>query len=87
MAHILVCFLAYVLWKTLSQRCQRAGLGQEPRRIFEELGKIQLVDVVLPTRTGTEIRRRCVTQPTEHQAILLAHLGLNLFAIRLTEGV
>lgn len=86
LAHILVCFLAYVLWKTLAQRCQRAGLGHEPRRVFEELGKIQLVDVVLPTRQGTEIRRRCVTQPTDHQAILLAHLGLNLPSIPLTDG-
>jgi transposase len=87
LAHILVCFLAYVLWKTLSQRCLRAGLGHEPRRVFEELSKIQLVDVVLPTRLGTEIRRRCVTQPSDHQAILLAHLGLNLPAIPLTEGL
>jgi len=31
-AHILVCFLAYVLWKTLEQLCRRAGLGDEPRR-------------------------------------------------------
>ena len=87
LAHILVCFLAYVFWKTLSQRCQRAGLGHEPRRVFEELGKIQLVDVVLPTRQGTEIRRRCVTQPTEHQAILLTHLKLNLPSLPLTDGV
>ena len=87
LAHILVCFLAYVLWKTLSQRCQRAGLGHEPRRVFEELGKIQLVDVVLPTRQGTEIRRRCVTQPTDHQAILLTRLQFRFPAIRLTEGV
>jgi transposase len=86
LAHILVCFLAYVLWKTLAQRCQRAGLGQEPRRVFEELGKIQLVEVVLPTRQGTEIRQRCITQPTDHQAILLAHLKLNLPSIRRTEG-
>jgi transposase len=87
LAHILVCFLAYVLWKMLSQRCQRAGLGQEPRRVFEELGRIQLVDVVLPTRHGPDIRRRCVTQPTEHQAILLTHLKLNLPALPLTTGV
>jgi transposase len=87
LAHILVCFLAYVLWKTLSQRCQRAGLGQEPRRVFEELSKIQLVDVVLPTRQGTEIRQRCVTQPTEHQAILLTRLHLDLPSTRRMEGV
>jgi hypothetical protein len=75
-AHILVCFLAYVLWKILGQLCQRAGLGHAPRRVFEELGKITLVDVVLPTRQEVEIRRRCVTRPTDHQAILLQHLGL-----------
>ena len=78
LAHILVCFLAYVLWKTLHQMTKAAGLGDEPRRIFEELGKITLVDVVLPTRNGPEIRRRCVRRPTEHQAILLSRLSLTL---------
>ena len=77
-AHILVCFLAYVLWKTLSQLCRRAGLGDEPRRVFEEIQQIQMVDVVLPTRQGVEIRKRCVTRPTEHQGILLQRLGLQL---------
>jgi transposase len=86
-AHILVCFLAYVLWKTLGQKCRRAGLGDEPRRVFEELGEIELVDVVLPTRQGTEIRRRCITEPTGHQAILLAQLKMNLPKIPLTDGV
>jgi transposase len=77
-AHILVCFIAYVLWKTLGKMCKTAGLGDEPRRVFEELAKIKAVDVVLPTRSGHTIRRRCVSQPTEHQAILLQRLGLNL---------
>jgi transposase len=77
-AHILVCFLAYVLWKTLGQMCQAAGLGDEPRRVFEELAKIRVVDVVLPTRSGLKIRRRCVSQPTDHQAVLLQRLGLKL---------
>jgi transposase len=86
-AHILVCFLAYVLWKTLGQKCRRAGLGDEPRRVFEELSQIELVDVVLPTRQGAEIRRRCITEPTDHQAILLAHLGMRLPKIPLTKGV
>jgi transposase len=78
LAHILVCFLAYVLWKTLGQLCQRAGLGREPRRVFDELAQIQLVDVVLPTRQGNEIRKRCITRPTDHQAILLQRLRLSL---------
>jgi transposase len=77
-AHIMVCFLAYVLWKTLHQMAKAGGLGDEPRRIFGELGKISLVDVVLPTRSGPEIRRRCVRRPTDHQAILLDRLSLTL---------
>jgi len=77
-AHILVCFLAYVSWKTLEQICRQAGLGDEPRRVLAELSRIRLVDVVLPTRCGTEIRRRCVTQPDDHQAILLQQLGMAL---------
>ena len=56
LAHILVCFLAYVLWKTLGLMVKSAGLGDEPRRVLEELGKIRLVDVILPTSSGVEIR-------------------------------
>jgi len=78
LAHILVCFLAYVLWKTLGEVCRAAGLGSEPRRVLAELGKITVVDVVLPTRSGVEIRRRCVTRPNDHQAILRQRLGLQL---------
>lgn len=77
-AHILVCFLTYVLWKTFGRWCHDAGLGDEPRKIFAELGQIALVDVLLPTRTGISIRKRCVSRPTEHQAILLQRLGLEL---------
>ena len=77
-AHVLVCFLAYVLWKTLGQMCKTAGLGDEPRKVLDELATIQTVDVVLPTRCGLEICKRCVAKPTEHQAILLHRLGLTL---------
>jgi len=77
-AHILVCFLAFVLWKTLAQRCRQAGLGDEPRKVLDELKQISLVDVVLPTKSGIEIRKRCVTKPTQHQAIILQRLGLQL---------
>jgi transposase len=77
-SHILICFLAYVVWKTVSQMCQKAGLGDEPRRVFEEISRVKMIDVVLPTRKGTEIRRRCVTKPDKYQAILLDKLGLRL---------
>jgi transposase len=75
-AHILVCFLAYVLWKTLAAVCRQAGLGREPRVVFENLSELSLVDVVLATRSGTIIKKRCISQPTQHQLILLQRLGL-----------
>jgi transposase len=78
LAHILVCFLSYVLWKTLSQMCQAAGLGNEPRRVLSELSEIRMMDVVLPTRDGIEVRKRCVARPSDHQQILLDKLQLKL---------
>jgi len=78
LAHILVCFLAYVLWKFLGQLCQKAGLGDEPRRVLAELSELRAVDVILPTKDGGELRTRCVTQPSDHQNILLNHLDLEL---------
>src|SRR3989449_1635711 len=77
-AHILVCFLAYVLWKTLEQWQQRAGLGRSPRTILDELRCIQSTDVVLPTQDGRELRLRCVVRPDAAQAALLDRLGLDL---------
>jgi transposase len=79
-AHILVCFLAYVLWKTLEQWQRRAGLGNSPRTILGELGRIQSADVVLPLtdEPGRELRIRCVVRPDPAQAMLLDRLGLRL---------
>ncbi len=77
-AHILVCFLAYVLWKMLGQMCQRAGLGNEPRQVFAEIAQIKVVDVMMPTNQGTVITKRCISQPTKAQAILLQRLNLHL---------
>ena len=53
-------------------------LGDDPRKVFDEIARIQMVDVLLPTRNGVSIRRGCVAQPTKHQAILLQRLGLTL---------
>jgi len=82
-AHILVCFLAYVLWKTLAQWMQRSGLGDAPRTLLDELAKIKSGDVVLPTRSadrrpGRPIRLRCVTTPDAAQKVLLNRLGIAL---------
>lgn len=77
-AHILVCFLAFVLWKSLEMWQQRAGLGNSPRTILEELARIQSHDVVLPTSAHGQIRLRCVTQPDAAQVALLDRLGVVL---------
>jgi transposase len=77
-AHILVCFLALVLWKSLEMWQSRAGLGNSPRTVLEELARIQSNDVVLPTASHGQIRLRCVTQPDAAQAALLDRLGVIL---------
>jgi len=77
-AHLLVCFLAYVLRKTLEGWMARAGLGNSPTTVLEELARIQSTDVVAPTTDGRTIRLRCVVHPDKAQAILLSHLGLKL---------
>jgi hypothetical protein len=80
--HILVCFLAYVLWKTLTQWMQHSGLGDAPRPLIDELAKIRSGDVVLPARTAAgqqrTIRLRCVTEADVAQKTLLDRLGLTL---------
>jgi len=77
-AHILVCFLAFVLWKSLEMWQQRAGLGNSPRTVLEELARIQSHDVILPTTTHGELRLRCITRPDLAQAALLDRLGIVL---------
>jgi transposase len=83
LAHILICFLAYVLWKALGQWMQRSGLGDAPRTLLEELAKIKSGDIVLPTGTkeghynGT-VHLRCVTEPDEAQKVLFHRLGITL---------
>jgi transposase len=77
-AHILVCFLAYVLWKTLAGWQAKARLGSSPRTLLEELRRIESVDVVLPLEGGKDLRLRCVVQPDRAQRLLLERLGLKL---------
>jgi hypothetical protein len=77
-AHVLVCFLAYLLYKTLEQWQSRAGLGKSPRTVLEEFARIQSTDVILPTVDGRSLRIRCVVQPDRAQSILIQRLGLQL---------
>jgi transposase len=87
-AHLLVCFLAYVLRKTLEGWCRQAGLGSSVGTVLEEFARIQSTDVVVPTADGRTVRLRCIVRPDPAQATLLAHLGLTLpQRLRLPGGI
>jgi transposase len=82
-AHILVCFLAYVLWKTLAGWMGKAGLGDAPRTVIESFSEIKSGDITLRARRRScdpehQITLRCVTEPDDAQAILLRRLGLTV---------
>lgn len=82
-AHILVCFIAYAMWKTLGGWMKNSGLGDSPRELLEELVAVKSGDVVLPTHasdgsTGPTLMIRCVTRPDVHTEVLLNRLGIEL---------
>jgi len=61
-AHILVCFLTYVLWKTLAasavKRDWATNRGKSSKPYRDRAG-----GRALPTRAGTVIRKRCISSP------------------------
>jgi hypothetical protein len=80
-AHILVCFLALAMWRTLEMWMHGKGLGTCASKLLAEIGTIKSVDVLLPVKRGGTIanmRLRVVTRPEPRVAELLARLGLEL---------
>ncbi len=77
-AHILVCFLALALWRSLEQWMRAKGLGDCARQLLLELDELRSLDVVLPTQEAGEVRLRVVARPEKALAQLLARLGLGL---------
>jgi transposase len=78
LAHILISFLSFVMWKTLAQLCKSKGLGTEPRKVLEEIKQVKLVDVVLATPQGKEYRIRTIARPEKPTQVLLHKLGIRL---------
>ena len=72
-AHILVCFLALAMWRTLQQWMKASGLGTAPRKLLEELRELKSLDVLLPTREKT-IRLRMVATPEKQLKVLLQRM-------------
>jgi transposase len=76
-AHILICFLALAMWRTLQQWMECAGLGTAPRKLVEEMREIRSLDVVLPAK-DKKIRLRTVSAAPPELKILLQRLKLPL---------
>jgi transposase len=77
-AHVLVCFLAYALYRTLDRLAKQKGLAMTPRRILATLATIKSGDIILPLVDGRELRLRRVSRPDRAQAQLLNALGFTL---------
>ena len=81
-AHLLVCFLALAMWRTLEMWMNAKGLGTCARQLLAEIATVKSLDVVLPVRTTagvtTELRLRTVARPERRVAELLHHLGVQL---------
>jgi transposase len=77
-AHILVCFLALALWRTLEMWMRSKGLGTCARQLLLEVSTIRSMDVILPVKNRGHLRLRLVARPDKPVAQLLAHLGLAL---------
>jgi hypothetical protein len=76
-AHILVCFLSLVLWRTLQQWMKAAGLGTAPRKLLEEMRELKSLDVLLPARDKT-IRLRVVATAPLALKVLLQRMKIPL---------
>ena len=76
-AHILICFLALSMWRTLQQWMKASGLGTAPRKLIEEMREVRSLDVLLPARDKT-IRLRVVSTPSKGLKVLLQRMKIVL---------
>lgn len=80
-AHILVCFLALAMWRSLEQWMSAKSLGTCARQLIKQVAGIKSMDVILPVKCDqitSELRLRIVATPEPATAQLLNHLGLRL---------
>jgi len=76
-AHILVCFLSLVLWRTLQQWMKASGLGTAPRKLLGEMRELKSLDVLLPARDKT-IKLRVVATAPQALKVLLQRMKIPL---------
>jgi len=76
--HIFVAFLGYCLMVTLKGLLGPHAPGLTPRAVLAALGRIQMVDVRIPTADGRWLTMPRHTQPETDQRMILDKLGLAL---------
>src|SRR3989475_7122687 len=77
-AHVLVCFIAYAMYRTLERLARSRRLEMSARKVLAAVSTIKSGDVILPLVDGRELRLRRVSRPDLQQAELLARLGIEL---------
>lgn len=77
-AHVLVCFIAYTMYRTLDRLARDHGIDMTARKVLSAVSTIKSGDVILPLVDGRELRLRRVSRPDQVQAELLARLAFHL---------
>ncbi len=77
-AHILICFIALVMWRSFEQWLQAGGFGRCARQVLHELDNLRSMDVIDPLHGGSEARLRIVGKPDRLCAQLLKKMNLKL---------
>jgi hypothetical protein len=77
-AHVLVCFIAYTMYRTLDRLARDRGLEMTARKVLSTVSMIKSGDVILPLVDGRELRLRRVSRPDRRQAEVLARLDVHL---------
>jgi hypothetical protein len=77
-AHIFIAFLAYCLHITLKRRLAALAPGLTPRAVLEKFAAVQMIDVIVPTTDGRELKLTRTTEPEPDLKLLLDKLRLDL---------
>lgn len=77
-AHIFLSFLAYCLHITLEKLNKQKATGLSARSVLERFSEIQMLDVIIPTTDGRELKMKRHTKPEKLHQLLLGQLGLDL---------
>jgi hypothetical protein len=71
----MVAFLGYCLWVCLKHKLKASAPSLSPWQLFDQFGRIQMVEVWFKLRAGGCICLERVTQPEAAQAALIHQLN------------